>query len=85
MSSTDAERLQKLQQRILGVTHFQMEQQVFEEFRYRDYEQKLQAEKQNWEVQISNLQSSRAEAAQRRKVQHEEVSNEKKFGDVWGI
>lgn len=73
MSSADAERLQRLQRRILGMTHFQAEQQVFEEFRYRDYEQKLQAEKQNWEVQLSTLQSSRAEAAQRRKVQHEEV------------
>jgi len=60
------------------VTHFQAEQQVFEEFRYRDYEQKLQAEKQNWELQLSNLQSSRAEAARRRKLQQEEVEGRRR-------
>ena len=73
LSSADAERLEKLQRRILSVTHFQAEQQVFEEFKYRDYEQKLQAEKQNWDLQLSNLQSSRAEVALRRKLQQQEV------------
>lgn len=78
LSSEDAERIQKLERRILGAAHFQVERDVLEEFRYRDYEQKLQAEERTWQAQLSTIQKLRAEAAQRRKVQHEEVEDRRK-------
>eukprot|EP00435_Cladocopium_sp_Y103_P010576 s2552_g2.t1 len=131
LSSEDAERIQKMERRILGAAHFQVERDVLEEFRYRDYEQKLQAEERTWQAgagefiydgtgadqhrmkgitwvlvlslfmvltwlpcsqslsflflgglehqaQLSTTQKLRAEAAQRRKAQHEEVEDRRK-------
>eukprot|EP00438_Fugacium_kawagutii_P000899 Skav225785 [mRNA] locus=scaffold2147:50350:55978:+ [translate_table: standard] len=75
LSSEDAERIQKLERRILGVAQFQVERDLLEEFRYRDYEQKLQAEERTWQAQLCDVQKLRAEAAQRKKAQHEEVED----------
>ena len=41
LSSADSERLQRLERRVMGSAQKQLEKELMEELRYRDYEEKL--------------------------------------------
>lgn len=65
----------------MGSAHKQAEREVMEEFRHREYEERLRAEGQHWEAQSLFLQKLRMEAAQRRRAQRDEVESRRQQHD----